>query len=82
MAFVGGFRFTGVDADEFGTVAFSGLGIAPKMQIAADGIAAPDDDELGLCKKLDFHADLATQGVGQAFAAGHGANRAVQFGGA
>ena len=81
MAFVSGFCFARVDADELGAIAFGGLGVAPKVQIAAYRVAAPNDDEFGLCKKLDLHADLATQGVGQALATGHGANRAMQPGG-
>ena len=35
------------------------------MQIAGNRVAAPNDDEFGLRKKLHPHADLGAQGIDQ-----------------
>ena len=78
VAFVGRFAFARVDADELGTVALGHLGIAPKVQVAGNRIAAPNDDEFGFCKKLHPHADLATQGVRNPLGTRSGTNGAVQ----
>ena len=78
VAFLGGFGPARVDADQLRAAAPGLLGIAPEMQVAADRVAAPDDDEPRLGEKLDPHADLGAQRLRHAFAAGGGANSAVQ----
>ena len=78
VAFVGGFAFAGVNADELGAVALGFLGVAPEVQIAGDAVAAPDQDELALGKVFDMHAQLAAIGGGQRLAARAGADGAVQ----
>ena len=78
VAFFGGFGFARVDAHQPCAVAFGLLHVAPEVQVAADGVAAPDQDELRLGKKLHLHADFAAQRVDQAFAACRRADRAVQ----
>ena len=78
VALFSGFALARVNADQPGAIAFCQLGVAPEVQVAANRIAAPDDDEPGLGKKLHSHADLAAQRMGHAFGAGGGANRAVQ----
>jgi hypothetical protein len=78
VAFVGRFCAARVDANELGAVALGQLGITPEMQVAANRIAAPDQNELGMRKLLDPHADLAAQGVRQPGTASSGANGAVQ----
>ena len=78
VAFVGGFGATRVYADQAGAIALGHLGQAPEMQVAGNRIAAPNEDELGLGKKLHLHTDLAPQGLGQALGTGSGANRTVQ----
>ena len=78
MALFGGLAAPGVNADQLGPVAFGFLRDAPKMQVAANRVAAPNDDELGFGKKLVLHAHLVAQGLGQGFGPGRGANRAVQ----
>jgi hypothetical protein len=80
MAFFGGFASARVYADEFGAVALGLLRVAPEMQVAADGVAAPDDDEFGLGEKLHPHADLAAQGLREGLAAGRRADGAVEEG--
>ena len=74
----GRFSAPWVDADQLGALAFGLLGDAPEMQVAADRVAAPNHDEFGFGKKLDLHAHLVAQGLGQGLCPGRGANRAVQ----
>ncbi len=78
VALVGGFGLARVDAHQPRPGAPGGLGMAPEVQVAGNGVAAPDQDELGLGEKLDPHADLGAQRVDHGLAAGHGANGAVQ----
>ena len=78
MAFVGGLAFARVDADQLGAVALGHLGVAPEVQVAGDGVAAPDQDQLGLGKKLHPHANLASQRLHQALTTGGGADGTVQ----
>ena len=78
MAFLGRLALARVDADQAGAVALGLLRDAPEMQVAADGVAAPDQDELGLGEELHLHSHLGTQRVHQAFAAGRGADGARQ----
>ena len=52
------------------------------MNVAGDGIAAPNDDQFGFGKEFRLHAELAAQGVNQALAASRCANGAVQQGSA
>jgi hypothetical protein len=78
VTLVGRFALARVNANEFGTVAFGHLGVAPEMQVAGDGVAAPDDDQLGLGKKLHPHAHLGAQGVHQTLAAS-GVAQMVRF---
>ena len=80
MALFSGFAFAWVNANQLGTVAFGLLGIAPKVQIAANRVAAPNDDEFGFCKKLDPHADLSAQRLRQALTACRRADGTVQQG--
>ena len=82
MALVGGFALAGVDAHQLGAIALGLLGVAPEVQVAANRIAAPDEDELGFGKELHLHAHLATQRLHQRFAAGGRADGAVQQRGA
>ena len=70
VAFFGSFAFAWVNANQLGTVTLGLLCIAPKVQVAADRVAAPDDDEFGLCKKLHPHADLAAQRLRHALTTG------------
>ena len=46
MAFFSGFSLARVNADQSGAIAFGLLGITPEVQVAANRVAAPDDDEL------------------------------------
>ncbi len=78
VAFVGGFCLARVDAHQPRAVALGLLRKAPEMQVAGNRVAAPDQDQLCLRKKLHLHADLAAQRLRQAFAAGGGADGAVQ----
>ena len=78
VAFVGGFGLARVDAHQLRAGAFGGLRMAPEMQVAADRIAAPDQDQLGLCEKLDPHADLAAERVDHRLAARGRADGAVE----
>ena len=71
-----------IDTYQLGALALGLLGIAPKMQVAGDGVAAPDQDQLGLRKKLHPHAELAAQSVHQTLAAGRCADGALQQRGA
>ena len=82
VAFVGGFRAARIDADQLGAIALGLLGQAPEVQIAADRVAAPDQDQPALGKVFDLHTHLAAQGVRQAFGAGRGADGAVKLAGA
>jgi hypothetical protein len=52
------------------------------MQVAANRVAAPDQDELCLGKKLHLHAHLAAQRLHQGFGTGRRADGAVQLRGA
>ena len=78
VALFGRFTPTGVDADQLGPLTLGLLRNAPKMQIAANRVAAPNHDELGFGIKLNLHADLVAQGLRQGFGPGRGANRAIQ----
>ncbi|MDT4834220.1 hypothetical protein FQZ97_678540 [compost metagenome] len=82
VALVGGFGLARVDAHQPRAGALGGLGVAPEVQVAGDGVAAPDEDELGLGEELDAHADLGAQRVDHGFAARHRADGAVQQRGA
>ena len=77
MAFFRSFAFARINADQFGTLALGLLRMSPKMDVAGNGVTAPDDDQFGFREKLRFHAQLATQGVGQAFTAGRSTNGPV-----
>ena len=79
VAFFGGFRAARVDANQLGPVAFGQLNIAPKMQVAGNRIAAPDQNQIGVGKKLDPHADFAAKSLGQAFGSGRRTNGAIQL---
>ena len=48
------------------------------MQVAADRIAAPDQDQLRFGEELDPHAELAAQRVAEGLAAGRRADRTVE----
>ena len=82
VAFVGGLALARVDADQARAAPFGFLRDAPKMQVAADGVAAPDDDQLRLGEMLHPHAELAAIGLGQRLSPGRGADGAVQQRGA
>jgi hypothetical protein len=45
VALVGGFAAARVDAHQPGALAFGLLRVAPEVQVAANGVAAPDEDE-------------------------------------
>ena len=78
VAFLGGFALARVDAHQFGAVALGLLRDAPEMQVAANRVAAPDEDELGFGEELHLHAHLAAQRVHQPLAARRGTDAAVQ----
>ena len=78
VAFLGGFRLARVDADEARTLALGLLGVAPEMQSAGDGIASPDEDELGLGEELHLHPHLAPQRLRHGLAACGCADAAMQ----
>ena len=78
VAFVGGFALARIDANEPRAVAFGLLRKAPEMQVAADAVAAPDEDQFAFGIELHAHAELAAVGVRERFAACGGADRAVQ----
>ena len=78
VAFVGGFGAAGVDAHQPCAVALGLLGMPPEVQVAADGIAAPDDDELAVRKLLHPRAQLAAQRLHQGLGPGAGADGAIQ----
>ena len=78
VALVSGFALARIYTNEFCAIALGHLGVAPEMQVAGNGVAAPDDDEFGLCKKLHPRADLAPQCLHHAFAAGSSADGALQ----
>ena len=82
MAFVGGLALARIDADQLGAIALGLHRIAPKMQVAANAVAAPNQDQPAFGKKLHPHAQLAAIGVQQSLRPGTGANGAVQQGGA
>ena len=77
MALFGGLRAPWIDANELGPVAFGNLHIAPKMQVAGNRIAAPNQNQIRLCKKLNTHAHFATKGLRQPFSPGGSTNGAV-----
>ena len=52
------------------------------MHAAGDGIAAPNEDEFALGKKLHLHAQLAAKGVGQRLGTSAGTDGAVELRGA
>lgn len=58
VAFVGRLALAGVNAHQLGAIALGLLGIAPEVQVAADGVAAPDDDELRFGKNSTFMPTL------------------------
>ncbi|MPM26104.1 hypothetical protein SDC9_72605 [bioreactor metagenome] len=78
VALVGGFGLARVDADQARTVALGLLCKAPEVQVAADAVAAPDEDQPAFGKKFHAHAELATVGVEQRLAASGRADGAVQ----
>ena len=79
MAFVGGFGAARVYAHQLRAAPLRLLRIAPKMQVAANRIAAPDQDQPGINKVFHPHPYLATQGVDQALSACGGTHRAFQL---
>ena len=79
MALVGGFRAARVDAHQPRAVALGLVGKTPEMQVAANRIAAPDQDQFGLGEMLHLHAHFGAKGVHQRLATGAGANRAFQL---
>ena len=80
MTLLRGFAFARINANQFGAIALGLLRKSPKMNVAGNRVTAPNDDQFGFREKLCFHAQLATQGVGQAFTAGRGTNGPVQKG--
>ena len=78
VALVGGLALARVDADEFGAGALGFLRVAPEVQVAGDGVATPDQDQLRFGKELDAHAELGAQRLRQRFGAGRGADGAVE----
>jgi hypothetical protein len=82
VALVGGLGAARVDAHQLRAGALGGLRVAPEMQVAADRVAAPDQDQPRLGEVLDAHADLAAEGHRQAFGAGRGADGAIELRGA
>ena len=79
VAFVGGFGAARVDAHQPCAAPFGLLGISPEMQVAADGVAAPDQDQPRVDKLLHPHADFAAQGVRQTLSARCGTYCALQL---
>ena len=79
MALVGRLALARVNAYQLGAIALGLLRIAPEVQVAADGIAAPDQDELRLGKELHLHAHFAAQRLHQGFSPGRGADGAVEL---
>ena len=67
VAFFGRLGAARVYADDACAIAFGGLHVAPEVHIAGNRVAAPDQDELGLRKKLHLGADLVAQSEGQCF---------------
>ena len=82
VALVGGFAAARVDADQARTVALGLLRQTPEVQVAADGVAAPDQDQLRFGEELHLHAELAAQGLHQCFTARRSADGALQVRGA
>jgi hypothetical protein len=78
VALFGGFGLARVYAHQPCAIALGLLYVAPEVQIAADGVAAPDQDQFRLGKKLHLHAHFAAQRVHQALGTGRSADRAVQ----
>ena len=81
VTLVGGFTAARIDAHQLGALSLGFLRDAPKVDVAGDGIAAPNEDQFRLGIHAHLHADFATQRLNQAFTASAGANRAVEFGG-
>ena len=80
VAFIGGFAAARVYAHQTCTMAFGLLRDAPEMDVAGDGVAAPDDDQFGFSEETHLHAELAAQRVVERIATGIRANGAVEFG--
>ena len=80
IAFVGGFAAARVYANQTRAMAFGLLRDAPEMDVAGDGVAAPDDDQFRFGKETHLHTELAAQRVGECVATGVRANGAVEFG--
>ena len=80
IAFVGGLAAARVNAHQARAMAFGFLRDTPEMDVAGDGVAAPDDDQFGFGKETHLHAELAAQRVGKRVATGIRANGAVEFG--
>nr|GEU28155.1 hypothetical protein [Tanacetum cinerariifolium] len=78
VAFLGRERAVRVNRDQRGAVALGLLGAGPEMQVGGDGIAAPDDDQLGILELFHVGADRAADRVPVAGGAGRGAHGAVQ----
>ncbi len=70
VALVGGFALARVYAHQLGTIALGLLGVAPEVQVAANRVAAPDEDELGLGKELYPMPTLPPSVCTSAFATG------------
>ncbi len=82
MAFLGRQRAVRVNRHQGGAAPLGFLHPRPEMQVGGDGVAAPDDDELGIGHMLDVHADAGAVGVAQCGGTGAGADRAVKQRGA
>ena len=82
MALLGRLGAARVDGNQFGAAPLGLLGQAPEVQVAGDGVAAPDDDQFAFGKEAGVHADLGAIGRGHGSAAGHGADGAVEQRGA
>ena len=82
VALVGGFGAARIDAHQACAVAFRLLGQPPEMQVAGNGVAAPDQDQLAFCEMLHLHAHFGAQGGHERFSACAGTDRALKVGGA
>ena len=60
VAFLSGLSAPGIDANDFGAIAFRSLHMAPEVQVAGNGVTTPDQDQFGLSKELYPHAHLGT----------------------
>ena len=78
VAFVGGFCASRINANESGAVAFGLHGNAPKVQVAGDGVAAPNHNQFGMNKIAGAHAHRRTHGVQQPLGTRRCTNGTVQ----